>query len=197
MKNNIAEKLKEKMDRYNATILDIQKDKTGVDSYIYMIDQRSLKIKYDKEKPDNVDDSVELEGEVIFPTFTGYIDLFVINNDTAFAPNHLNIKDYPFMCIKFHHDYIEIIDIIVANDSYKKDNVRKGYGTMMVNCVEKICKKYNIPEIRGTLTGVDATTEETKNRRNEFWKSNGFTLNFDDEDCTKGSIIKRINIDDE
>ena len=67
---------------------------------------------------------------------------------------------------------------------------------MMVNCVEKLCKKYNIPEIRGTLTGVDATTEETKNRRNEFWKSNGFTLNFDDEDCTKGSIIKRINIDD-
>lgn len=196
MTNNIAEKLKEKMDIYNATILDIQKDKMGVDSYIYMIDQRLLEIKYSKEKPDNVDEVIEFEGEVMFPSFNGYIDLFVINNISDDI-KYSDYRNYPFMCIKFHHDYIEIIDIMVTNDSHKKDYARKGYGTMMVNCVEKLCKKYNIPEIRAILTGIDATTEETKNRRNEFWKSNGFTLNFDDEDCTKGSIIKKINIDDE
>ena len=197
MKNNITKNLKEKMDMYNATILDIQKDKEGNDLYVFSRDQRSLEINYNKEKLDNTDINdytFELAEETMRPSFNGYIELFIANNDTI-ESRYPSFKGYPFMCAKFNYDYVEIVDMVVVDDFVKSDYARKGYGTVLINCLEKICKKYNIPEIRATLTGVDATTEETKNRRNEFCRVNGFTLNFDDENCIVGTINKKIHID--
>lgn len=197
MKNNIAKNLKEKMDIYHATILDIQKDKEGNDLYVFIKDQRSLEINYDKEKLDSIDTNdytFELAEETIRPSFNGYIDLFIANNDTI-ESRYPSFKGFPFMCAKFNYDYVEIVDMVVVDDFIKSDYARKGYGTILINCLEKLCKKYDIPEIRATLTSVDATTEETKNRRNEFYKSNGFTLNFDDENHIMGTINKKIDID--
>ena len=99
------------------------------------------------------------------------------------------------MCAKFYDNYVEIVDIIITLDNnLRRDFARKGYGSMMINCLEKICKQYNIPEIRGNLVTVDATSEEAKNRRNEFYRSNGFELFFKDENCIEGTINKKIDI---
>lgn len=162
--NHVLQSLKNKLSNKNTTIIYIGEDKEKNPSYVLLRDERSNS--FEKNR--------------------GEIKLFVISPIIFPSSNPNRFNDMPYLQASFFDEYIRIDEFHSKCIDY--DYRYKGYGTMLLTQLIEIAKDSNIKYIKGKLSDVDAKLEEDKINRNNFYKSKGFTLEFDDETEKSGSI---------
>ena len=72
----------------------------------------------------------------------------------------------------------------------------KGYGTILFNQFLNVAKEQygsNSCKVWGMLSDVDAKTEKTKQRRNNFYRNKGFQMNFRDEEEKNGIFSAQLS----
>ncbi|MBR2431034.1 hypothetical protein IKB17_06210 [bacterium] len=160
-KAKTLENLKNKLLDENTVICDIKKDKDGRETFIFMKDLREHSLK-------------------------GELSLFVLNDIITPSLTKGKTNDVPYLLADFNGEKVRIDELHSDMNNSMYEN--KGYASMLVDTLIKIARKSKCQLIYGTLSSVDAKTEEQKNHRNNFYKHKGFTLSFDDDTESNGEL---------
>ena len=141
--------LKNKLVGTNAVVYSVQNDRQGKDTFICVNDNR----KFNEER-------LSLEGE---------LNIYALSS--IMNPSKISGKynDMPYLQSTFYSDHIilEELHSDVSGNSYEK----QGYGTMLLDTLIEIARRGKYIMITGTLSRVDAKTEEEKNNRNNFYRN--------------------------
>ena len=114
---------------------------------------------------------------------------FIISPETV-SPHQRGHRSFPYIEAEFKDDTVEIIEL----HSYEFEN--RGFATALLKTVliEAALKYQNKPcTVKGSLSFVDAETEERKNHRNEFYRNKGFKINFWNDDEKNGSFRAKLS----
>ena len=168
---SFSEKLKVKLQETHTCVYSIKKDRNERDTYILVQDYR---------KP-----FIDKNG---FSYMKGDLNIFVMNTDVYGLDLPYRYIDVPHLLAKFQENHIHIYELHSDINNYEN----RGYGTMMIDTLKEIGKNSNCESISGCLSSVDADTEQKKENRNRFYKSRGFTLKFDDEECKSGRFYLKL-----
>lgn len=118
---------------------------------------------------------------------SGCIDFIVIGEEAI--PGNLKWKfnDVPYMQTKFDQQSVTIYELHtdVCDEYYQN----RGYGTAMVNALIDVARQSGCNKISGSLSAIDAETEEKKESRNIFYRKRGFELKFTDDSEKSGSLF--------
>ena len=177
--NQFVKAISELVKRENLTIVNVCKDKYGQDSYILLQDERQV--------------FPLLEGENF--KYSGYylkgsINLFVIS-EKMYIGKGLRFTDYPYLeatCNeqeKLHIDNLFTQTTGLPYGGY-------GYGRMLIEAAEAICRRDGYTVLHGMLSSYDAQTESAKNHRNGFYEHMGFDMAYKGESKKDGGIRKEI-----
>lgn len=171
VENDLIRVLQNKLNGTGAVVFCIKKDRLQNDSYICVQDHRSPH--YDTNSGD-----FHLNGD---------LNIFVLSKEIRPSRISERYVDMPYLQARFDGPHIVIDEIHCDHRGYEYEN--KGYATMMIDALKEIAKRSNCVSISGKLSPVDAKSEKQKQKRNEFYKYNGFTLEFDDEESKSGRFF--------
>lgn len=177
--NQFVIAISELVKRENLTIVNVCKDKYGQDSYILMQDERQV--------------FSLLEGKDF--KYVGYylkgsINLFVIS-ERMYIGSGLRFTEYPFLeatCNEQGKLHVDNLFTQATGLPYG----RHGYGRMLIEAAESVCRKSGYTILHGMLSSVDAQTESAKNQRNGFYEHMGFDIMYD-SNKENGSFRKEIS----
>lgn len=167
--------LRDKLRGTEAVIFDIREDKLQNDSYICVQDNRE--VYWDDERKGYF--------------FYGDLNIFVMSS--LIFPDGKNpkkVNDVPYLQASFAGERVTIHELHCDFNEGLYEN--KGYATMMIEALIKIVQKSNCTSIGGMLSGVDALTDEKKEKRNGFYASRGFSITYMDELEKNGTIYMEI-----
>lgn len=161
------------MQGVGAVVYDIKRDKDGNETFVCVQDCRKLYL-----KEDNADFYMK-----------GFLNIFVVSSFIV-SDNDTRYNDVPYLEAEFQERGIEIIELHsdITGNLYEK----KGYGTMLIECLISLGEKENCASIYGKLSSVDAETDEKRDNRNRFYEHRGFELKFKDETKKDGSVHKKL-----
>lgn len=177
--NQFVKAISELVKRENLTIVNVCKDKYGQDSYILMQDERQV--------------FPLLEGKD--SKYAGYylkgsINFFVIS-EKMYIGSGLRFTEYPYLeatCTERGKLHIDNLFTQTTGLPYG----RHGYGRMLIEAAESVCKKSGYTVMHGMLSSVDAQTESAKKQRNGFYEHLGFDMMYDSKQ-ENGSFRKEIS----
>lgn len=181
-------RFKENAQRVQDLLTTLQQKMIGTGSVIYNIKRdKKQNITYvcvqDHRKP-----HYQADTEVYFRN--GELNIFVLSTEIYPTKVATAYTDMPFLQATFNGECVTIHELHCDHKGYTYEG--KGYATMMIDALLQIARESGCISITGMLSEQDAKTDERKVRRNEFYKSKGFTLSFHDETQKNGSIYLEI-----
>lgn len=177
--DQFVKNINELVKKENLIIVNVCKDKYGKDTYILLQDEREV--------------FPLLEGSDF--RYKGYylkgsIVLFVISEE-MYLEKSLQYTNHPYLeasCNEQGKLYIENLFTQASSLPFGG----RGYGRMLTEAAESICKKSKYTVLHGSLSYVDAQTEEKKDHRNGFYEHLGFAVSYNDDKKEDGSFRKEI-----